>query len=86
MKSVSVELFRDIDEHVTHCEINLSDVRASDGVRISYDFDRDGWKIEQPMLHSWPSDDPVCDPQWTEVAFVQSWQLPQAPPLESREE
>lgn len=53
--------------------IGLSDVRAADGIRVSYDFDRDGWKIEQASTFSWECDDDVCDPDWQEVAFVQAW-------------
>lgn len=53
--------------------IGLEDVRAADDIRISYDFDRDGWKIEQASIHSWDIDDEVCDPDWQEVAFVQAW-------------
>jgi hypothetical protein len=58
-----------------YIQIDLSDVRASDGIRVSYDFDRDGWIIEQPTKLEWKADDTVCDPQWKEVAFIQSWQL-----------
>lgn len=53
--------------------IGLSDVRAADGIRVSYDFERDGWRIEQASTFSWDGDDPVCDPDWQEVAFVQAW-------------
>ena|ERR1700679_1809666 len=53
--------------------VELSDVRAADGIRVSYDFDRDGWKIEQASTFSWEADDEVCDPNWQEVAFIQSW-------------
>lgn len=55
--------------------IGLMHVRASDGIRVSYDFDRDGWKIEQPTISQWEVDDKVCDEGWTEVAFAKSWQL-----------
>jgi hypothetical protein len=58
---------------VKYVEVDLVDVRAADGIRISYDFERDGWKIEQASTFSWEADDPVCDPDWQEVAFVQAW-------------
>lgn len=61
------------DGHVTKIEIDLCDVRAADGIRVKYDFDRDGWVIEQARYFSWDADDPVCDPGWTEVAFVRAW-------------
>ena len=65
-------------------EINLVDVRASDGIQISYDFKRDGWIIKQPLEFS-PSDFDkdgwalnesqlkARDPDWQEVSFIQSW-------------
>lgn len=56
-----------------HIEIELSDVRAADSIRVSYDFGRDGWKIEQASTFSWDGDDDVCDPDWQEVAFIQAW-------------
>lgn len=53
--------------------IGLMDVRAADNIRVSYDFERDGWKIEQASTFSWDADDEVCDPDWQEVAFVEAW-------------
>lgn len=47
--------------------VGLCDVRAADDVRISYDFERDGWSIQQG------SGDDIDDPDWQEVAFVQAW-------------
>lgn len=53
-------------------EIGLMDVRASDGIRVSYDFDRDGWIIEQGSVWAWgPEEKTDCD--WQEVAFLKSW-------------
>lgn len=54
-------------------EVGLMHVRAADSILIEYDFDRDGWKISQAKVHEWPGDDPICDPVWTETAFVQAW-------------
>lgn len=54
-------------------DINLIDVRAADGIRISYDFDRDGWSIKQASVFSWDGEDSVCDPDWQEVAFIKAW-------------
>lgn len=54
-------------------EVGLLDVRAADSIRISYDFERDGWVIEQASTFEWEIDDTTCDPDWKEVAFVQAW-------------
>ena len=54
-------------------EVGLVDVRAADDIRISYDFERDGWKIEQASRFEWSGDDEVMDPDWREVAFVRAW-------------
>lgn len=53
--------------------IGLVDVRAADDIRISYDFERDGWKIEQASTFEWDVDDTVSDPDWQEVAFIRAW-------------
>lgn len=58
--------------------IGLSDVRAADDIRVSYDFDRDGWKIEQASVFEWAADDEVCDMGWTEAAFIPAWQFDKA--------
>lgn len=54
-------------------EVGLMDVRAADTIRITYDFKRDGWSILQASTFEWPIDDPKCDSDWQEVAFVQAW-------------
>ena len=61
-----------VEGQQTHVEVGLVDVRAADSIRISYDFDRDGWVIEQAAAFEWDGEDD-CDPQWGEVAFVQAW-------------
>ncbi len=53
--------------------VGLCDVRAADSIRISYDFDRDGWVVEQASIFSWDADDKEMDSDWAEVAFVQAW-------------
>jgi len=58
---------------VKFIEVNQESVRASDGIRLTYDYDRDGWSIMQPTKLCWSGDDAVCDMGWTETAFVQSW-------------
>jgi hypothetical protein len=54
-------------------KICLVDVRAADDIRISYDFERDGCKIEQAQFHEWEAGDAVCDPGWKETAFLPAW-------------
>jgi hypothetical protein len=53
--------------------LGLCDVRAADSIRLSYDFDRDGWKIEQASTFTWTDADTEMDPDWQEVAFVKAW-------------
>lgn len=53
-------------------EIQLEDVRAADGIRVIYDFNRDGWSIAQASTFMWYEDDPPDD-DWQEVAFVRAW-------------
>jgi hypothetical protein len=64
-------------------QVGLYDVRAADDIRISYDFDRDGWKIEQAWIevvvvppspeHGGGYDDHVD--RWEEVAFIRAWDM-----------
>lgn len=54
-------------------QVGLVDVRAVDDIRISYDFKRDGWVIEQAQIFEWPANDKKCDPKWKEVAFIKAW-------------
>ncbi len=73
-KTVHLDLWYPRSEaNVNNVILGLIDFRATDEIRISYDFERDGWKIEQQSTFSWASDDEVCDPDWQEVAFVKSW-------------
>jgi hypothetical protein len=51
-----------------HLYVGMTHVRSADGIRIAYDFDRDGWAISQ---------DATGNDDWHEVAFVQAWALRQ---------
>jgi hypothetical protein len=69
-----------IKGNVDTVEVNLCDVRAADGIRIRYDFARDGWSILQASRFEWElGEEP--DGDWQEVAFVQAWarEVPEEP-------
>lgn len=70
---VDIQYPRSPDAQVKKIEVNLEDVRAADGIRISYDFDRDGWVIEQASIFEWEEGETDFDMDWQEVAFVQAW-------------
>lgn len=72
--TVSVDLwYPGVPGNAAHIEVGLVDVRAADSIRIHYDFDRDGYVIEQASRFEWDESDEQCDPGWQEVAFVQAW-------------
>lgn len=52
--------------------VGLVDVRAADDIRISYDFDRDGWKIEQEQIVN-DNGNYQCAGKWIESAFVPAY-------------
>ena len=63
-------------------QVGLVDVRAADDIRITYDFDRDGYVIQQQVTWERFEDEPEdATEDWREVAFVKAWQLmiPAAP-------
>lgn len=67
------------ENRVQYVEINQESVRASDGIRVTYDYDRDGWSIQQPQTTQTLSDikgdiwSYEHSESWIETAFVQSW-------------
>lgn len=62
---------RNSPEEPNVIEIDLVDVRASDGLRVEYDFHRDGWSIKQPTKDEIEGENP--EEAWSEVAFCKSW-------------
>jgi len=68
-----IEYPRNETSPIKAIEVGLCDVRAADSIRVSYDFGRDGWKIEQAQHFEWEAGDGVCDPGWKEVGFIQAW-------------
>lgn len=80
-REVHIDLwYPTVDENVNALVVGLYDVRAADSIRITYDFDRDGWKIEQASVFEWDADDKVCDHGWKEVGFIQAWGSQKIPP------
>lgn len=72
---VSVDLlYPRSDGHPSIVEVGMEDVRSADNVRVTYDFERDGWIILQASRFSWDTDDEERDEGWQEVAFVQAWE------------
>jgi hypothetical protein len=66
-----------LEGHIKYMELGLQDVRASDGIRIHYDFERDGYVVEQPYVNEKDMGtyiDASTD-TWEEVGFFQSWAL-----------
>ena len=66
-----------VDKNINKIEIGLSDVRSSDSIRVSFDFERSGWKIEQPYIDEIQMDGYVDASQeiWEEVGFFPNWNL-----------
>lgn len=54
-------------------EVDMESTRASDSIRIHYDFERDGYVIQQASTFEWEVDDAQMDADWQEVAFIQAW-------------
>jgi hypothetical protein len=60
-----------------HVQINQESVRASDGIRVHYDYERDGFVIEQPKVRYEPDGEDALKmvEEWIEVAFCPSWRF-----------
>ena len=61
------------NNQVRYIQVDQESVRASDGLRLYYDYERDGFVVQQASTFQWESGDDVCDPDWQEVGFFQSW-------------
>jgi hypothetical protein len=71
---VAVDILYPRNNEVQAVQVGLSDVRAADNVRVSYDFERNGWVVQQASTFEWSGDAAEeCDPDWQEVAFVPAW-------------
>lgn len=70
------------EEHpINTVEIGLTCVRATDNIRITYDYERDGWVILQPReTHPLEIDENGqkvygLKTEWIEAAFCPAWQF-----------
>lgn len=66
------------DETITTIEVGMTDVRATDSLRIKYDFPRNGWAVYQPKTETVRTADPSVwrdVDEWIEVAFLPSWRF-----------
>lgn len=82
--TLSVELtyppWTDADNKNDQCryvEVNQEATRASDGVRLHYDYERDGFVVEQPRprLKKIGNREYEHAEDWIEVAFLESWRF-----------
>ncbi len=68
-----------VNGNATHIEVGLCAVRAADTIRIHYDFDRDGYVIEQAkrtqvLVRSEGLADTYEErEEWIEMAFLSAW-------------
>lgn len=65
------------NDQVRYVLFDQEAVRASDGVRLHYDYERDGVVVEQPrprLIRTGPSsyEDEIT---WIEVGFFKSWKF-----------
>lgn len=72
-------MYPGVEDNATHLQLGMCHVRAADDIRIRYDFDRDGWSVEQSKWFEWDADDEECDPDWQEVAFIKAWAREEKP-------
>jgi hypothetical protein len=68
-----IDIWYPRSSEVKFIEVGLMDTRSSDGVRVSYDFERDGWVIEQsaPTMEDRGTHREMVD-HWQEVYFARS--------------
>lgn len=77
--TMTVDLwYPDLEGNQRYLEVGMFDVRATDGIRLSYDKARDGWVVEQRVTLEECADDSDDNTNWKEVAFVESWQRQEA--------
>lgn len=72
--------WKDADIEQDQCRyvtVNQEAVRASNGVRLHYDYERDGFVVEQPQPRLvYVGNNSYEEPEdWVEVAFLKSWKF-----------
>jgi len=75
--TLTVELWYPRSRPVQFIELDLIDTRAADTIRISYDFNRDGWLVEQRHIAETKEGGHIADLEWKEAAFCPAWQFVQ---------
>ena len=75
--TIIAEFFYPRNNPIKFIEVGLCDVRATDNIRISFDFERSGWKIEQPYIDEIQKDGYIDAGTniWEEVGFFPNWNL-----------
>lgn len=67
------------NDNARYIEVGLECVRAADSIRIHYDYERDGYAVEQPkrtqvLVESTPTMDRYDEQvDWIETAFLPAW-------------
>jgi hypothetical protein len=75
-RTLYVELmYPNCGDNVDTVQLGMCHVRAADDIRLSYDFDRDGWSIKQQKYTEIDGIGAEGSDEWREVAFVKSWAL-----------
>lgn len=72
-RSFHIELeYPRLDSNVQEVTVGLTDVRAADTIRITYDFERDGWRLGMDRT---VEDGPIMrvTEENAEVAFIPAW-------------
>ena len=75
-------MYPNVEPNPNEVEVGMCCTRAADSILIRYDFRRNGWSILQASTFEWDGDDPECDPDWQEVAFVEAWARERRPTWE----
>lgn len=71
--TATIDIWYPTQNDIKFIEVGLMDARAADNIRCSYDFNRDGWKIEQASKFEWEENEDDSDSDWQEVAFIKAW-------------